>query len=341
MPENRDLQPRASPADADEVLAPVVLDRQWELVTRWTAWLDEQVAQHQLAAETRTGYRETIRYWLAFLERDARTDQPTPATIQQYVTTLIAAELKPATINFYLNVVKSFYRWCESGDHYPAIGRSIRTIREYHDGPLPALSHNQIVALVKLIPEDTLGHIRDRALLSLMYATAFRCISVVRADIDDVDLDRCTIAHQPKGHLAKDTAAIIPRSVADILTRYLDRRRAEIGIPSEPLQPLFIALDRRCAGRRMTAKSIRYQVLTYMELAGHAKRREDGTLVHPRLFSAHSIRRSASVTTADAAGLEVAQGLLGHASIETTRKAYARVSLERRLRENAKRLDSL
>ena len=100
------------------------------------------------------------------------------------------------------------------------------------------------------------------------------------------------------------------------------------------------AVDRRCAGQRMTTKSVRRQVLHYMELAGHAIRRE-GRIVNPGMFSAHSIRRSAAVTTADAVGLDVAQGLLGHASIETTKEAYARVTLERRLRENAERLNPL
>lgn len=56
-----------------------------------------------------------------------------------------------------------------------------------------------------------------------------------------------------------------------------------------------------------------------MERSGHIYRR-DGKRINPGLFSAHSIRRSASITFADAAGLDVAQGLLGHASIETTQK---------------------
>jgi integrase/recombinase XerC len=324
-----------------EPLAPVSLERQRLLISQWLTWLDEQVALQQLSELTRDGYRSKIRYWVDFLEQHARTDQPTPGTVQDYIRAQITSDHEPATTNAYLNTVKSFYRWCESSDRYPAIARSIRTLREFRDGPLPALTHDQVVALIGGIPEDTLGLVRDRALLSLLYATALRTISLVRADIEDLDLGRCTLAHQGKGHLGKDATAIIPRSVADLIRRYLTRRQAEVGIPLTPRpQPLFIALDRRSKGQRLTAKTIRRQVLAYMECAGHAVRR-DGVLINPGLFSAHSLRRSAAVTTADAVGVEVAQGLLGHASVETTKQAYARVSLERQLRENAQRLDPL
>ena len=323
----------------DLPIAPVVLELQGGLVADWLAWLAGQVAMRQYSESTLTSYRATIRPWIAFLEQTARVDRPTAGTVQQYVQDLVASGRQPATINLYLNTVKSLYRWCETMDSYPSIARSVRTLREFRDGPLPCLSHEQIVDLVRGIPEDTLGHLRDRALIALMYATAFRCVSIVRADVEDIDWDRLAIVHQPKGHVAKDTAAALPQSVADILRRYLDRRSRECSTTAVP-QPLFIALDRRSRGHRMTTKSVRVQVVTYMERAGHAQRR-DGTLVNPVLFSAHSIRRSASVTTADAAGLDVAQGLLGHASIETTRKSYARVTLERRLRENAERLNVL
>lgn len=329
------------PPAGDLPLAPVHVEQQRHLVTEWLAWLDQQVSLHQIADLTRDGYSSKIRYWLEYLEREARTDKPTPATVQDYMRSVIASHHEPATTNAYLNTIKSFYRWCENENRYPSIARSTRALREFRDGPLPALSHEQVIALIGLIPEDSLGNIRDRAMLSLIYSTAFRTISLVRADIDDVDLDGCTVTYQGKGHHGKDAMAIIPPSVADLLRRYLARRRLELGIPREfGPQPLFIALDRRCKGQRLTAKTIRRQVLHYMEQAGHAQRR-DGKLINPGVFSAHSLRRSASVTTADAVGLEVAQGLLGHASVETTKQAYARVTLERQLRDNAHRLDPL
>jgi integrase/recombinase XerC len=303
-------------------------------------WLDGQVRGLQLAELTRDQYRSKIGYWLTYLENIARTDRPTPATVQAYLVSLADADHHPATVNAYINAVKAFYRWCESGDLYPSIARSIRSIKEYRDGPLPALTHEQVVTLVQDIGEDTLQQLRDKTMIALMYSTAFRCVSLVRADIEDVDLDQNRIRHQPKGHLAKDAATVFPLSVSDLLQRYLAKRQSEIGTPLSSPQPLFVALDRRCAGRRLTTKSVRAIVLKYMELAGYAHRR-GGKLINPGVFSAHCLRRSASVTTAKKSGLEVAQGLLGHASIETTRKSYARSELDQQLKENASNLDPL
>ena len=65
----------------------------------------------------------------------------------------------------------------------------------------------------------------------------------------------------------------------------------------------------------------------------------DGALLNPGVFSAHSLRRSALTTAADAEGLEAAQALAGHARIETTRKAYVRVKMHERLRRVAGALD--
>ena len=254
---------------------------------------------------------------------------------------MVASDHEPATANAYLTTVKSFYRWCEAEERYPSIARSIRALREDRSHPLPALSHQQVIALIGLVSEDTLVHLRDRAMIALSYATAFRSISVVRADIEDLDLAQCTISHQAKGHRGKDATAIMPRSVAELLCRYLARRRTEVGIPEHPRPaPLFIALDRRCKGQRLTSKTIRRQVLHYMERAGHAQRHE-GRLLNPGVFSAHSLRRSASATTAEAVGRDIAQGLLGHAAQAASTPLEAHQLWQRQLQENAQRLDPL
>ena len=137
-----DLTSVIATSAAQPPLAPVDLVAQRDLVERWLIWLDQQVALRQNAELTRDGYRAKIRYWLNFLELEARTDRPTPATVQAYVVSVIAGGDKPATVNAYLNTVKALYRWCETQDLYPAIARSVRAMREHRDGPLPALTHD-------------------------------------------------------------------------------------------------------------------------------------------------------------------------------------------------------
>jgi len=286
----RDVVPSSGFDSLSMELAPVVVHIQRNLAEQWIIWLDKQVRVGQLAELTRDAYRSKIGYWLTFLETRARTDKPTPVTVADYVVAVIETGHEPATTNFYLNTVKSFYRWCETQDFYPAIARSLRPIREFRDGPLPALSHKQIVQLIGQIPENTVANLRDRSMISLLYAAAFRTVSIVRADIQDFDFSRNIIMHQPKGHNAKDAAAILPPSVTELINRYLAYRKKEIGIPvSSNPQPMFIALDRRCIGDRITTRSVRGRVLHFMEQVGFVDRR-DGKLVNPGVFSAHSIR---------------------------------------------------
>jgi integrase len=57
------------------------------------------------------------------------------------------------------------------------------------------------------------------------------------------------------------------------------------------------------------------------------------------VLSAHSLRRSALTAAYDAAGLDAAQTLAGHADPKTTRRAYARVKKGEVLRGLAVSLD--
>jgi len=69
------------------------------------------------------------------------------------------------------------------------------------------------------------------------------------------------------------------------------------------------------------------------------RRDEVGRIVRPRVFSAHSLRRSALTAACDAAGLDAAQTLAGHADPGTTRRAYARIQKGHVLRGLAGVLD--
>ncbi len=219
------------------------------------------------------------------------------------------------------------------------IARSTRSLRVSHDGPLPALTHNEVIALLELIPEDdSLCAARDRALVALLYGTACRCISIERADIGHLDAAGATLRHAPKGHLAADAQVALPPAVCALVAVYLAQREQELGKAGADA-PLFIALDRRSAGRRLTTRSMRRIVLRLMELGGHARRDGEGDPVNPGVYSAHSLRRSALVTAAESEGLEAAQSLAGHQRIETTRRAYVRAKMHDKLRRVAGALD--
>ena len=307
---------------------------QRELAGAWFVWLNRGVQQGQYAASTVSTYQQNLKIWVSFLEEIERTDRPSPIHVGNFVAALIPHR-RPAAVNVLLHTVRSFYRWAESQEHYADIARSTKAIRVNHDGPLPALTHNEVVDLLGHIPDDEdLGHQRDRALVALLYGTGCRCISLERANCNDLDRIGGTLRHHPKGHRGADAQAQVPAASLQLLIGYLDTRSRTIGIPPEEA-PLFVALDRGSSGRRLTTRSMRRIVLKLMELAGHARRNDEGELVNPGVYSAHSLRRSALTTAADVEGLEAAQSLAGHARIETTRKAYVRVKMHAKLKKVA------
>jgi len=309
-------------------------ERQRELAATWFLWLNRGVQQGQYAASTVSTYQQNLKIWVSFLEEIERTDQPSPIHVGNFVAALIPHR-RPAAVNVLLHTVRSFFRWAESQEKYPDIARSTKAIRVNHDGPLPALTHNEVVDLLGHIPDDGgLGHLRDRALIALLYGTGCRCISLERANCTDIDRTGGTLRHHPKGHRDADAQAQIPEASLQILISYLDERARTLGITIEDA-PLFIALDRGSSGRRLTTRSMRRIVLKLMEMAGHARRTDDGELVNPGVYSAHSLRRSALTTAADVEGLEAAQNLAGHARIETTRRAYVRVKMHAKLKKVA------
>jgi len=176
---------------------------------------------------------------------------------------------------------------------------------------------------------------RDKALLAVMYSTALRCISLTRAEVCDVDFTTGTIRHQPKGHREKDTLAVLSNAANDALREYLAARG-----PLTDSDPLFAPVgNRHSRSGHLTTKSMRSMVLALTEAAGLARRDSKGRISNPGHFSAHSIRRAAVTEAAEKLGMDVAQTLAGHASVDTTRRAYARINRYRQLQATAKILD--
>jgi len=323
-------------APRSDLLQTFQASRQHDLASDWMRWLAGQVELRQLAADSVATYRRGLSAWLVFLDTVARTDRPTPATVAAYLAALIPGR-KPATVNLHLSALRAFYRWAESGDHHPDIARSAKALRVCRDGPMPCLSHDQVVGLLSSIAGADLKALRDRALLITLYGTACRTVSLARATVADLDLVAGTLHHQTKGHQSADSIAYLPASALKALGEYLAARSQCKTIAAH--DPLFIALDRRSFGSALTTHSMRAVVRCSMLSLGHARRDADGRLVAPGIWSAHSLRRSSLTRAADRFGLEAARVLAGHSAVEITRRAYVRSKMDEQLRQVSKTLD--
>lgn len=326
------VTPELLPADA----RPRVNHR--ALADAWAADLRAQAAAGVKAERTADAYARNVGRWLDWLDA-AGLDLPTPADVLRFVAELRAAGLKPASVNAHLDAVRGLYRFAETRNVYPAIARSVRGLAVRKDEPLDCLDRDAVAALLRHADLESLRGLRDAALVHVLFATGLRLVSLCGLDVADLDAGDAALVYRGKGDCDKARTAYLPPGALAALVRYLDARRAATGADLDGAAPLFAAVGNRAGGERLTARSVRRVVVALMEAAGHVHRDGAGHLLRPRVLSAHSLRRSAITTAFEAAGLEAAQTLAGHADPKTTRRAYARVNKGRVLRGLAGVLD--
>ncbi|MBE3074021.1 MAG: tyrosine recombinase XerC [Actinobacteria bacterium] len=154
-------------------------------------------------------------------------------------------------------------------------------------------------------------HLRDRAMLELLYASAIRVGELVGLDIDDVDFGSNLVRVMGKG--AKERTVPFGAPAATALQGWLLLGRAQVVIAGSG-PALF--LGRR--GGRVDPRQVRGAVHRLLQ---HVP---DAPDVGP-----HGLRHSAATHLLEGgADLRVVQEMLGHASLATT-QIYTHVSVER------------
>ena len=307
------------------------------LAAAWFDDLNARAAAGLLSARTAQAYREHVAAWLDWMEAGA-VSVPTPAHVLAYVAHLRAGRAA-ATVNVHLAAVRCFYAWAETMNAYPAIGRSVRGLHVRKDEALDCLDRSQVAALLGLVEGETLAALRDRALVHVLFSTACRLVSLSAANVGDLDLLDAVLVYRGKGDTEKARRAYLSPSAFAAVRLYLSARAAAEGEKPAAAAPLFAAVGNRAGGGRLSIRSMRRVVVGLMERAGHVQRDAAGTIARPRVFSAHSLRRSSITAAYEAAGLDAAQTLAGHADPKTTRRAYARIQKGRILRDLSAVLD--
>jgi integrase/recombinase XerC len=165
------------------------------------------------------------------------------------------------------------------------------------------------VAAVRADDADPI-HVRDRAMLELLYASGIRVGELAALDVDDLDLDQRVVRVLGKG--SKERVVPLGEPARRGLLAWLSVRVALATATSGPA--LF--LGRR--GRRVDARQVRS---TVHEVLSHLPEAPD--------LGPHGLRHSAATHLLEGgADLRMVQELLGHASLATT-QLYTHVSVER------------
>ncbi|MEP6631625.1 MAG: tyrosine recombinase XerC [Lapillicoccus sp.] len=209
---------------------------------------------------------------------------------------------------------RTFYRWAVRTDRVPA-DPSLRLVAPRRQSRLPGVLRTaEASALLDVAAtasdDDDVVHIRNRAVLELLYASGIRVGELVALDVDDVDHAHDLVRVMGKGGKERVVPFGIPARCA--LELWLARRADLVTQDSGPA--LF--LGRR--GRRVDPRQVRQ--VEHLLLA-HVRDAPD--------MGPHGLRHSAATHLLEGgADLRMVQELLGHASLATT-QIYTHVSVER------------
>lgn len=211
--------------------------------------------------------------------------------------------------------LRTFFGWATREGHVDA-DPSLRLVAPKRHRTLPpVLAKDDAVGLLDVAAvaadDDEPVHLRNRAILELLYATGVRVGELTGLDLDDVDVEVDVIRVIGKGD---------------------KERRVPFGQPAR--RALRAWID---GGRPRLVRAGSGPALFLGRRGGRVDPRQVRTLVHDMLthvpdapdLGPHGLRHSAATHLLEGgADLRMVQELLGHASLSTT-QIYTHVSIER------------
>ncbi len=232
---------------------------------------------------------ELIRKWRLWLNR---------------LGTNTSDELGKVTQNYHLIALRSFLKFCAKRD-IPALAPDKIELARTHRKQVTFLNEEELNRVFAQPDIETIGGLRDRAILELLFSSGLRVSELVGLDRDHINLKRREFMVRGKGQ--KDRPIFISPEAAKWIERYIDKRE-------DTTKPLFIRysgkkeVDRSGNYHRLTARSVQRIVARNALLAGITKH-----------VSPHTLRHSyATDLLMNGADLRSVQALLGHSNISTT-----------------------
>jgi integrase/recombinase XerC len=289
------------------------------------AFADHLRLERRLSPHTVTAYRADLSRVAVFLERDRSSlHDATYPLLRRFLAQQHTLGYARASIARRVGAIRTFYRWAVQEDRVPkdpsvllgrpkVVNRLPTVLRVKEAAALaesPAHTDAAEADAAPLTPLQRAVHLRDRALLELLYGSGLRVGEVAGLTLDRVDLDRGRVLVRGKGD--KEREVPMSDNTVDALEAYLGEARPLMAGPDGA--HLFFNLRKR----RMTDRDMRTMVGRYAERLLPGRRVSPHTLRHS--FATHMLEGGADI--------RAVQELLGHASVATTQR-YTHVSRTR------------
>lgn len=271
------------------------------------------------SSRTSENYSRYLERFLQFAGPDITVDKITLELVRKYRLWLNrqksenGTELALITQNYHLIALRGFLSYLSKRDIESMAPNKIELPR-IHRKQVTFLYNDEVERMFDAIPDDdSLAHLRDKAILELLYSSGLRVSELISLNRDHVNTARREFTVRGKGQ--KDRPVFVSRSAASTLENYLKAR-------TDSLVPLFLNYSRNSKApntsgdyRRLNQRSVQRLVAKYAKLAGITKH-----------VSPHTMRHSfATDLLMNGADIRSVQSMLGHSSIATT-QVYTHVT---------------
>ena len=281
----------------------------------WTdLFLDYLTAERNDSPHTVVGYGRDIREFQAFLESlysSADWTRVRAEDVREWIIYLLdKRNISPASVNVKLSALRSFYRYLRLTG-YVSINPMEKIASLKTSRPLPYfVRESEMDRLLELTLEDrSLGGIRDRLVIMMLYETGIRRSELLGLKDSDVD----TAAMQVKVTGKRNKQRIIPfgNELKEEIQAYLYSRESELGLKEAAA---FFVTDK---GMPLTDSLLSSIVKDNLSKVTTIKKKSPHVLRHS--FATAMLNNKADLTSI--------QKLLGHESVATT-EIYTHVSFE-------------
>ena len=221
--------------------------------------------------------------------------------------------------------VRSFYDYLFKAQRISSNVTELVPLPKVHEKPIIRLSRAEMEKILNQAQSgDSLSdgqkkyqkltaH-RDYAILSLFLGTGMRVSECIGINLSDVDFENNAVLVTRKG--GNQVVLYYPPEVAEALAEYLEERLKIEALPGHE-QAFFLSLQRR----RITQRAVQKLVKKYAMVAAPLK---------PKI-SPHKLRSTYATNLYQETGdIYLVADVLGHTSVDTTRKHYADMTDARR-----------
>jgi site-specific recombinase XerD len=224
-----------------------------------------------------------------------------------------------------LCTIRSFYDYLFKNQRVSSNVTELVPLPKVHEKPIIRLSKEEMVRMLEQAQNgdqltgrqqkfQKITAKRDYAILSLFLGTGIRVSECIGMNIGDVDLENNAFIVTRKG--GNQVVLYFPPEVAEALADYIEERERIETVPGHE-DALFLSLQRR----RITQRAVQNLVKKYAAVAAPLKTR----------ISPHKLRSTYATNLYNETGdIYLVADVLGHTSVDTTRKHYADMTDARR-----------